>query len=117
MSNINQCAGKTAGIIVVILMILAVVMAVCVATSQRRSVEPSNKQTSTQATKSTVNQRESAEVKHVYTGSCAVKGVYRKRYASCTGDYSPQAKTNAENKAYECNINSKAVQGCYNTYK
>lgn len=54
---------------------------------------------------------------HTYTGYCSVEGYYRRRYASCVGDYSPQAKANAEAKAAECNASSYAVQGCYNTYR
>lgn len=54
---------------------------------------------------------------HVYTGYCSVEGYYRHRYASCTGDYSPQAKANAEAMARECNVNSYPVHGCYNTYR
>ena len=54
--------------------------------------------------------------KHIYTGYCAVEGTYRRRYAHCYGDYSPEAKKNAEAQARYCNINSRPVQGCYNVY-
>jgi cytoskeletal protein RodZ len=55
--------------------------------------------------------------RHVYTGYCQVQGTYRNRYAQCYGDYSPNAKSAAQAKAYECNASSRAVQGCYNTYQ
>lgn len=52
-----------------------------------------------------------------YAGYCSIEGYYRHRYVSCIGDYSPQAKANAEAKAAECNASLYAVQGCYNVYR
>ena len=79
--------------------------------------EISREKVSEEITKQPVNEVRPVGTKHTYTGSCSVKGTYRNRYASCTGDYSPQAKANAEAKAQECNVNTRAVQGCYNTYR
>ena len=50
-----------------------------------------------------------------YTGYCSVEGTYRNRYARCYGNYSPTAQSQAQ--AYQCNSNSRAIQGCYNTYR
>jgi len=81
--------------------------------------ETSRKLIKEKVTKKPVTQvtRIGTYVKPAYTGYCAVEGTYRNRYARCYGNYSPSAKRNAESKAYECNVNTRAVQGCYNTYR
>ncbi len=80
-------------------------------------VEISRKKVSEEVTEQPVNEVKAIGTRHIYTGFCSVEGTYRRRYAYCVGDYSPQARVNAEAKAYECNANNYAVQGCYNTYR
>lgn len=54
--------------------------------------------------------------RHKYSGYCEVDGTYRRRYASCHGDYDPASREAAERQAYICNNSPYNESGCYNTY-
>lgn len=63
-----------------------------------------------------VNEIKVVGTAHKYTGYCSVEGTYRRRYAQCYGDYSPQSLQKAQEQAYICNTSAYNESGCYDTY-
>ena len=63
-----------------------------------------------------VNEIKIVGTAHRYSGYCSVEGTYRKRYAQCYGDYSPQSLQKAQEQARICNTSAYNESGCYDTY-
>ncbi len=62
------------------------------------------------------NETKVVGTRHKYSGYCEVDGTYRRRYASCYGDYDPASREAAERQAYICNNSPYNESGCYSTY-
>lgn len=63
-----------------------------------------------------VNEIKIVGTAHRFSGYCSVEGTYRRRYAQCYGDYSPQSLQKAQAQAYICNTSAYNESGCYDTY-
>lgn len=103
-------------IITIFFIIIAIIGAVLIFHAQNNRINKEADEDKSNTSQETELMPE-IKTKKEYTGYCAIYGKYRNRYVECIGDYDPEAKARAEEKAKECNESDKAVHGCTDRYQ